>query len=107
VNPDPKFDPELLRDAGILSGDTALDLHCASCGVDGAGELHQHAITGSLDDTAAMRGDCGVDKRLSERLQIGERAFLVATHQATIGGNVRRQHSCQSPFHALTGQKTL
>jgi hypothetical protein len=54
-----------------------------------------------------MRGDCGIDKRLSERLQIGERAFFVAAHQTAIAGDIRRQHSRQSPFHALAGQKAL
>jgi hypothetical protein len=57
-----------------------LDLRRTSCGVDRASELHQYAITDSLNDTAAMRGDCGIDKRLSERLQISERAFFVAAH---------------------------
>jgi hypothetical protein len=52
-----------------------------------------------------MRGDCGIDKRLSERLQIGERAFFVAAHQTAIAGDIRRQHSRQSPFHGLAGQK--
>jgi hypothetical protein len=52
-----------------------------------------------------MRGDCGIDKRLSKRLQIGERAFFVAAHQTAIAGDIRRQHSRQSPFHGLAGQK--
>src|SRR5271155_2517725 len=53
-----------------------------------------------------MRGDFGIDKRPTERLEIGERTFFVATHQTTIAGDIRRQHSRQSPFHALAGQKS-
>jgi hypothetical protein len=52
-----------------------------------------------------MRSDCGIDKRLSERLQIGERAFFVAAHQTAIAGDIRRQHSRQSSFHGFAGQK--
>jgi hypothetical protein len=40
MNADAKFDPEILRDVGILPGHAALDFDCASCGVDGASELH-------------------------------------------------------------------
>ena len=53
-----------------------------------------------------MRGDCGIDKRLSERLEISERAFFVAAHQTAIAGDIRRQHRRQPPFHALVGQKS-
>ena len=42
---------------------------------------------------------------LSERLQIGERAFLVAAHQAAITGDIHRQHSRQPPFHPFARQK--
>jgi hypothetical protein len=52
-----------------------------------------------------MRGDCGIEKRLSERLQIGERAFFVSAHQTAIAGDIRRQHSRQSPLHRLADQK--
>jgi hypothetical protein len=104
MNADPKFDPDILRDVGILPGHAALDFDCAPCGVYGASELHEHAIASSLNDAAAMRGDCGIEKRLSERLQTSERAFFVAAHQTAIAGDIRRQHSRQPPFHALVGQ---
>jgi hypothetical protein len=49
-----------------------------------------------------MRGDFGIDKCLTERLEIGECAFFVATHQTTIAGHIRRQ----SPFNAFAGQRS-
>src|SRR5580704_18220059 len=52
-----------------------------------------------------MRGDCGIDERFSERLELRECVFLVAAHQPAIAGDIRRQHGRQSPFHALAGQK--
>jgi hypothetical protein len=82
-----------------------LNLDRASCGVDGAGELHQHAVASGLDDTAAMSGDGRIEKHLSQRLQMSERTLFVAAHQTAVAGDIRRQHSRQSPFHALVGQK--
>ena len=38
-----------------------LNLSCAAQRVDDAGELHQHAVTGGLDDAARMLGDFGLD----------------------------------------------
>jgi hypothetical protein len=51
-----------------------------------------------------MFGDCGVDKRFSESLQLRQRAFLVGTHQAAITGDIRRQDSRQSPLYGLAAQ---
>jgi hypothetical protein len=90
VNADAKFDPEILRDVSVLRAHVALDFDCASCGVDGAGELHQHAVACGLDDTTAMRDDCGIDKCLSKRLQISKRAFFVPAHQTAVAGDIRR-----------------
>jgi len=52
-----------------------------------------------------MRSDCRIDKCLSKRLQISERAFFVTAHQTAVAGDIRRQHSRQSSFHALAGHK--
>ena len=88
-----------------MRGHATLDFDRTSRRVNGAGELDQHAVTGRLDDAASMGGYCGVDEGLSERLEPGQRAFLVGTHQAAIPGDIRRQNRRQSPFHALGGQE--
>ena len=75
-------------------------------GIDGAGELDQHAVAGGLDDAAPMVGDGGIDEGLSDRLQPGQRAFLVDTHEPAVAGDIRRQHRCQSPFHPLACQES-
>jgi hypothetical protein len=80
VNADAKFDPDILRHIGILSGHAVLDLYCASRGIDGAGKLYQHTVAGRLNYPASMCGDRGIDNRLSEGLEPGQRAFLVRTH---------------------------
>jgi hypothetical protein len=44
--------------------------------------------------------------RVLERLQIGERAFFVASHQTAVAGDIRRQHRRQPSFNALANQKS-
>ena len=83
----------------------ALDFYRTARCIDSTCELDQHAITGGLDDATVMRGDSGIDERLSKRLKLRECALLVATHQQAIAGDIRRQHGRQSPLHALAGQK--
>src|SRR5258707_3736833 len=52
-----------------------------------------------------MCGDLRIDERLPKGSQLHMCAFLVATHQPAVAGDIRRQHSRQSSFHALAGQK--
>ena len=73
--------------------------------IDDARELDQHAVAGRLDDAAAMRGDGGIDEVLPDRLEPGQRAFLVDAHETAVAGDIRRQHRCQSPFHPLARQR--
>ena len=68
VNADAKFDPEFRRHGGVLLSHLSLDFHRTARRIDSTGEFDQHAITGGLDDATAVRGDPGIDKRLSERL---------------------------------------
>jgi hypothetical protein len=68
MNADAEFYPLILRHGGILLGHAALEFNRAAHRIDGAGKLDQHSVTRSLDDVAAMRRDCGVDKRCSNRL---------------------------------------
>src|SRR5204863_2066552 len=71
VNADPKFDPLVRRHRRILIGDAALDFNGTAYCIDGAGKLHQHAVTRGLDDPPAMLGDGGIDEGLPDRLEPG------------------------------------
>ena len=68
VNADAKFDPEFRRHVDVLLSHLALDLHRTARGIDGTGEFDQHAVASGLDDATVVRGDPGIDERLSERL---------------------------------------
>ena len=105
VNADAKFDPSDLRRGSILLRHPGLHFNGTAYRVHGAGKLDQNAVTGRFDDASAMRGDSGVDNGLSDRLEPGQGALLISTHETAIAGDIRRQHSRQSPFHGLAGQK--
>jgi hypothetical protein len=49
-----------------------------------------------------MFGDGGIDERFPEQLELSQRTFFVAAHQAAIAGDIRHQDCRQPPFHALT-----
>ena len=105
VNADSKFNPEFRRHAGVPFGHLPLDFHRTARGADSTSKLGQKTIASSLNYTTAIRGECRIDKRLSDRLKLRKCTFLVTTHQPAIAGDIRRQYSRQSPFHALAGQK--
>ena len=81
VNADAKFDPEFRRYAGVLLSHLSLDFHRTARGIDSTSEFDQHAIAGGLDDATAVRGDPGIDNRLSKCLQLRECALLVETRR--------------------------
>jgi hypothetical protein len=68
MNADAEFDPLILRHGGILLGHAALDFNRIAHRIDRTGKLDQHSVARSLDDATTMRGDCGVNKRFSNRL---------------------------------------
>jgi hypothetical protein len=105
VNADAEFDPLVLRHRRILVGHAALDFNGAAYRIHDAGELYQHAVARGLDDPAAMGGDRRVNEGPSDGLEPGQRAFLVSSHETAVPGDVRRQHSRQSPFDPLAGQR--
>jgi hypothetical protein len=104
MDADAELDPLGLGYLRVLVSHAALNFDGASRCFDGTGKFDQHTVAGGLDDAAAMFGDCGVDKRCSESLQLRQRAFLVGTNQAAITGDIRRQDSRQSPLYVLAAQ---
>jgi hypothetical protein len=105
VNTDAEFDPRVRRHIGVLVRHATLDFDRATQGVYPAGEFHQHAVACRLDDPPAMLDEDGINEGFSDRLELGQRAFLVGPHQAAIADDIRRQYRCQSPLHALAGQR--
>jgi hypothetical protein len=101
VNADTEFDPAVRRHVGVVHGHTTLNLDGASRCIHCASEFDQHAVARGLHDATSVLDDLGINNGFSERLQIAERALFIGAHQPTITGDIRRQQSRQSPFHAL------
>src|SRR4030095_16183715 len=76
VHADAQHDVAILRLITIGSGHTLLEIDGALYGVDGAGELDQHAVAGSLEDAALMFADQRVEHILASRLKRGQRGGL-------------------------------
>ena len=106
MDTDAEFDPLILRYGGVLLGNAALHFNRTSNRIDCAGKFNQHAVAGCLDDAASMGSYCGVNKGLSDRLEPGQRAFLVGTHQAAVTGDIRRQNCRQPSINAFAAHQT-
>jgi hypothetical protein len=51
---------------------------------------------------AATTAPCPVGANFGSKP--GQGVFLVGVHETAIAGDIRRQYSRKSPFHALSGQ---
>ena len=101
MNADAELDPFIA--ARLFCSAIALEFTRASRCIDSAGKLDEHAVSRSLDDMAAVGGDCWVNK-----------AFLTAFSWASVPSSlapIRRLYPAtsaaryhQSPFHALVAQ---
>ena len=91
IDADAELDALVGRHAGVALRHAALDLDRATHRVDDAGELHQQAVAGGLDDAAAMFGDLRIDQRGEMRLERRERAVLVGAHEPAVAGHVGGQ----------------
>ena len=105
VDTNAKLNSDVCRDVCIVSSHAALNLGRTAGRIDGAGKLDQHSVTGCLDDTPMMGGNGGIDKALPNRLEPGERPFLVQTHEPAVPSDVRREYSRQPSLRPFSGQK--
>jgi hypothetical protein len=74
----------LFRSISVALGHFSLHMHRAGYSFDGACKLDQHSVAGRFDDVTTMGGYCWVNNSRSGRLELGQRAFLVQTHETAI-----------------------
>jgi hypothetical protein len=98
-------------DAGNLDrarGQRRLNLDDATDGVDDARELQQQAVSGGLDDTAAVRRDLRIDQIPPDHRERRQRAALVLAHHPGIASDVGG-HDCREaallPGQALSSRR--
>jgi hypothetical protein len=100
IDADAQHDPPLLRLIAVCGGHALLELDRALHGVNSAGELHQHAIAGDLEDASAMLGNQGPQHLLAADLEGSQRAGFVDLHQAAKTDYIHCQNRGQTAFHA-------
>jgi len=104
IDPDPERNAFALGHIGIAVDHCALHLDGAAHSIDDAPEFHEHAVTGGLDDAAAVLLDLRIDEFAAMRLEAIERAFLVRSHQPRvarhIGGEDRGETAFDGLFHS-------
>lgn len=91
IDPDPEFDPPFFGDVGIAAPHSALNLGRAFDRVHDAWKLDQHSVTGQLDDPTLMFRYGWIDQLGPVRLEAGERADLIGTHQPAVTDHVGGQ----------------
>ena len=84
--------------------DLLLQFDGAGDGVDGAGELDQHAVTHHLDDAALMLRHQGLEDSLAARsFRVRERAGLVLLHEPAVADHIGRENGGEPALDACIG----
>jgi hypothetical protein len=61
-------------------------------GIHDTRELDEHSITRRLHDAPTMLGDFRINKLPPARLQLGERALLVGSHETAVTCDIGREN---------------
>src|SRR5262245_25503582 len=86
----------------IVGGDhTFLEVDSTLKGVDGAGEFHQHTITGDLENTSSVFGEKRLQHTFATCLQGCQCGSLVLLHQPTITNHIGRQDGGKAALGAF------
>jgi hypothetical protein len=88
VDADPELNAVIRRDCRVPLGDALLHLDRASNRINDAGELDEHAVTGVLDDPAAVSGDGWIDHLAEKRPEPFVRTLLINPHQTRVAGHI-------------------
>jgi hypothetical protein len=87
----------------VALGHRLLHLVGAGDGVDDAGELHQHAVAGQLDDAAAPFGNTGIDDLAAAKLHRIQCPLFVGTHHPAVADDIHCENSCKTAFQVDLG----
>jgi hypothetical protein len=92
VHADTKVDAPVAWDVCVAFDHSNLDFECAAHGIDDACKLHQRAVTGALDDPAAMTFDRRAHRCSLKGAQPLVRRLLVEFHEPGIADHVHDQN---------------
>src|SRR5713226_4668991 len=91
VHADAEFHPALGWQRSVLGLERGLDLDGALHGIHDAGELRQYAITGGVDEAAAMLLDQRIDQ-LAVGRESAQRRLLVLPHEAAVAKDIGAEY---------------
>ncbi len=103
VDPDAKHDRPVARHILVGGVHRALQRDGAFHGVDGAAELHKHAVACPLEHTALMALDERLQNLSPPRRQRRVRGRLVALHEPAVADHVGGQDRRESAPNLLSG----
>ena len=109
IDANAEFNAAFLWHTRIPITHPALDFGGAGNRVHHARKLHHHAVARQLDDASLMLGDLPIDEIRLNRLQCGERARFVRTHEAAVANDVGGKNSSEAALHInpVTLQKSV
>ena len=106
VDTDPEFDPDILRYVWLFCPAMprwiSIAQRAASTALANSTSMPSPVVFTMRPRCAAIAGSTSVFRSL---LRLGQRAFFVDPHQAAVPGDIRHQHSYQSPFYPFAGQE--
>jgi len=96
----PPGDARLSSRAAIAGAEDRLHVNSAAHRIDDAAKLHEHAITGVLDDAAAIMADLRLDDLAPIGQQAEMSALLVGAREPRIADHVGSQNRRQPTLEA-------
>ncbi len=88
IDADPKDDPAIGRQLGLLRPEPLLDRHGAGHSIDDGAELDDGPIAHQLDDATVALAQERVDQLAAQTLDRGQRAGLVGLDQPRVADDV-------------------
>jgi hypothetical protein len=98
VDADAEFHPAFERNRDVFGFERGLDLDRALDRIHDAGELREHAVTGGVDEPAAMLLDEGVND-FAIRGKCLQRRLLIFPHEAAVAVDVGAEYGGELALH--------
>jgi hypothetical protein len=107
MKPDPEHDGSVLSLMPIGLGHDLLELNGCTDLIYRTGELNQCTIASQLDQPAAMGRQYRLQAFGKMEPEASKRTVLLASHQARVASDIRRQNSCQSSHNPFSGHGAI
>ena len=100
IDSDAQQDAPISRYAGVGLFHPPLKVHRALHRINGAAELHKHAVTHQFDNASVVLGKKRGKDVSSSGFERLERAGLVPLHEPAVAGHIGGEDGCEATSHA-------